>query len=109
MNPIESRTCCDFMDFPSEYLSNVYTIPIENIGKFRDKDVFRLLKEVLLSKGDSNAVERTNQVKPAKEDPSEKALQALARRQRRLDGLKLFEESKLNTYSIHSFENLISN
>lgn len=24
--------CCDFMDFPSEHLTNVYTIPIENIG-----------------------------------------------------------------------------
>ncbi len=25
--------CCDFMDFPNEYTTNVYTIPIENIGK----------------------------------------------------------------------------
>jgi hypothetical protein len=26
--------CCDFMDFPTEYTTNVYTIPIENIGQF---------------------------------------------------------------------------
>jgi len=75
--------CCDFMDFPNEYTTNVYTIPIENIG-------------------DSNAVERANQAKPSKEEPNEKALQALARRQRRLDGLQLFEKTKLNSLIIAS-------
>lgn len=43
-------------------------------------------------------MERANQAKPAKEEPSEKALLALARRQRRLDGLQLFETTKLNRY-----------
>lgn len=65
----------------------------------------------VLYKGDSNAVERANQAnqaKPTKEDPSEKALQALARRQRRLDGLQLFEKSKLKTYYSHSIEYFIS-
>ncbi len=46
--------------------------------------------------GDANAVERANQAKPPKEAPSEKTLQALARRQRRLDGLQIFEKTKLN-------------
>jgi hypothetical protein len=32
MKYFHSRPCCDFMDFPSEYTTNVYTIPIENIG-----------------------------------------------------------------------------
>ncbi len=47
-------------------------------------------------KGDSNAIERTNQAKPLKQEPNEKNLQALARRQRRIDGLKLFEKTKVN-------------
>lgn len=68
------------MDFLSEYTTNVYTIPIENIG-------------------DSNAIERANQAKPVREEASEKSLQALARRQRRLEGLQLFEKTKLNRYT----------
>ncbi|CAF0937356.1 unnamed protein product [Adineta ricciae] len=75
--------CCDFMDFSEEYTSNIYNIPIENIG-------------------DINAVERANQVKPSKEEPSEKMLQAQARRQRRLDGLQLFEKTKMNSLIIAS-------
>ncbi|CAF3490836.1 unnamed protein product [Adineta steineri] len=75
--------CCDFMDFSSESTANVYTIPIENIG-------------------DTNAVERANQVKPKQEEPTEKSLQALARRQRRFDGLQLFEKTKLNSLIIAS-------
>jgi hypothetical protein len=47
-------------------------------------------------KGDLNAVERANQARPTREEVNEKNLQALARRQRRLDGLQLFEKTKLN-------------
>ena len=32
-----SSPCCDFMDFPEHCMSNVYTIPIENVGKCRAK------------------------------------------------------------------------
>lgn len=46
--------------------------------------------------GDSNAAERANQARPIKEDASGKSLQAAARRQRRIEGLQLFEKTKLN-------------
>jgi hypothetical protein len=49
-----------------------------------------------ISLGDLNTVERANQPRPGKEEPNEKNLQAFARRQRRLDGLQLFEKTKLN-------------
>lgn len=32
MKSSSSSPCCDFMDFPSEYTTNVYTVSIENIG-----------------------------------------------------------------------------
>ena len=83
------------MDFPSEYTTNVYTIPIENIGLF-EKKVFQVNFWIFL--GDLNTVERANQAKPTREEVNEKHLQALARRQRRLDGLQLFEKTKLNRY-----------
>jgi len=86
--------CCDFMDFPDEYKTNVYTIPIENIGKYDFK--LNISVKLFIFLGDSNTIERANQVKPLKEEPNEKALQALARRQRRFDGLQLFEKTKLN-------------
>ena len=83
------------MDFPSEYTSNVYTVPIENIGQNDwEKTLLRLKEWIFL--GDANVVERANQVRPMKEDASEKSLQALARRQRRIEGLQLFEKTKLN-------------
>ena len=87
------RPCCDFMDFPSEYTTNVYTIPIENIGLFERRNFSVGFLDIL---GDLNAVERANQARPTREEPTEKNLQALARRQRRLDGLQLFEKTKLN-------------
>jgi hypothetical protein len=82
------------MDFPSEYTTNVYTIPIENIGMIFREEIFPLNSSISL--GDLNTVERANQARPGKEEPNEKNLQALARRQRRLDGLQLFEKTKLN-------------
>ncbi len=60
---------------------------------FNSKD-FNLIIRFFL--GDSNAVKRANQGKPLKEEPNEKTLQALARRQRRFDGLQLLEKTKLN-------------
>lgn len=60
--------------------------------------IFRLIFILKFSLGDLNTVERATQAKPLKEDPSEKSIQALARRQRRLDGLQLFEKSKLNRF-----------
>ncbi|CAF0720492.1 unnamed protein product [Rotaria sordida] len=75
--------CCDFMDFSNEYTTNVYTIPIENVG-------------------DLNTIERANQAKPIEKPTNEKTLQALERRQRRLDGLQLFEKTKLNSLIIAS-------
>lgn len=46
--------------------------------------------------GDANTIERANQARPVKEEASEKSLLASARRQRRLEGLQLFEKTKLN-------------
>jgi hypothetical protein len=51
-------------------------------------------------KGDLNAVERANQARPTREETNEKNLQALVRRQRRLDGLQLFEKTKLNRLNL---------
>ncbi|CAF2982346.1 unnamed protein product [Rotaria socialis] len=75
--------CCDFMDFPDEYKANVYSIPIENVG-------------------DLNTIERANQAKPVEKEPNEKHLLAMQRRQRRLDGLQLFEKTKLDSLIIAS-------
>ena len=83
------------MDFPEQSMANVYTIPIENVGKYRVKISFGTKSECS-AVGDTNTVHRANQARPSKEEPSEKSLLALARRQRRLDGLQLFEKTKLN-------------
>jgi hypothetical protein len=58
------------------------------------KSIFKIIYLIFL--GDLNTIDRANQAKPSKEEPNEKALQALARRQRRLDGLQLFEKTKIN-------------
>ena len=84
------------MDFSEEYTSNVYNIPIENIGKYHFEVCWICW---VWFEGDLNAVERANQVKPSKEEPNEKMLQAQARRQRRLDGLQRFEKTKMNRYA----------
>jgi hypothetical protein len=81
------------MDFSSEYTANVYTIPIENIGLFEKRNISGEFWDIL---GDLNTVERANQARPTRDEANEKNLQALARRQRRLDGLQLFEKTKLN-------------
>ena len=51
---------------------------------------------VCLFSGDQKAIERAKQTKPFNEEPNEKMSQASVRRQRRLDGLQLFEKTKLN-------------
>lgn len=50
----------------------------------------------LYLQGDSNAINRVNQAKPMKGEPNDKLLQAQLRRQRRIEGLQLFEKTKIN-------------
>jgi hypothetical protein len=51
---------------------------------------------LFIRSGDPDAITRANQAKTSKDESNEKHAQALARRKRRLDGLELFEKSKLN-------------
>ncbi|CAF0873719.1 unnamed protein product [Didymodactylos carnosus] len=80
--------CCDFMDFPSELTNNVYTLPLENIG---DK------KYLINAKLTTTACANTETSSKMRE---QKSIVAEERRQRRIDGLELFENTKLDSLII---------
>jgi hypothetical protein len=84
------------MDFADNDTCHVYTIPIENIGKHDINMFVRIRSRCVVVQGDNDAIQRANQVKQFKDEPNEKMLQAQARRKRRLDGLQLFQTTKLN-------------
>ena len=84
------------MDFPVEYMSNVYTIPIENIGPYDEGRMTWRSSSARSPSGDKTVLERVQQAKKVNEEGDQKSLQASIRRQRRFDGLQLLEKTKLH-------------
>lgn len=96
------RPCCDFLDLSDDVMNHVYTIPIENIGEWRrrTRGWSHFFSKSRVFTGDKKAIGRVNQAKPSKIEQNEKSIQAQVRRQRRFDGLQLFEKTKLNRWTV---------